>query len=165
MADLTQLRDPVLMKRSPERDTIGAMQRDSTLVPLSREHHHALVVAQRLRNADTGDAQEARQAFLDFWHAGGRAHFRAEEEVLFPTFAAHADPYAPLLLRALGDHVALRRDALALEAGEAEPAELRRIGTALAAHVRLEERALFPLIRSTLDERERAELGARLAVR
>jgi hypothetical protein len=159
-----QLREPVLMKRSRGRSTLGAMHYDS-LVPLSREHLHALVIARRLRDADTDDAQEARQAFLLFWQAGGRAHFRAEEEVLFPTFAAHADPYAPLILRALGDHVALRRDALALEAGETEPAELRRVGTALAAHVRMEERQLFPLIRSTLGERERAELGARLAVR
>jgi hypothetical protein len=141
------------------------MHHDSTLVPLSREHHHALVVAQRLRRADTGDARAAQAAFLAFWRAGGRAHFRAEEEVLFPTFAAHADPYAPLLLRALGDHVALRRDAIAMDAGEVEPAELRRIGTALATHVRMEERQLFPLIRSTLDERERGELSARLAVR
>ena len=41
----------------------------------------------------------------------GRAHFRLEEEVLLPAFAAHGDAYHPLVAHVLCDHVAIRQQA------------------------------------------------------
>jgi hypothetical protein len=63
------------------------MKRSDALAQLSRDHHHGLVVAQRLRRAADTTAGAAREAFLTFWDEEGRDHFRIEEEVLPPAFA------------------------------------------------------------------------------
>lgn len=60
------------------------MKRHPALESLSRDHHHALVVAQRLKRPTDSTAADARAAFLQYWQADGREHFREEEEVLLP---------------------------------------------------------------------------------
>lgn len=140
------------------------MKRSEALAPLSCEHHQALVAAQRLRRATPDTAQEARDAFLAFWESHGRRHFRIEEEVLFPAYAGYGDPHDALLLRALGDHVAIRRDADAIAAAATpEPDALIELGDRLHAHVRLEERELFPLIEETVPGGELTALAEALA--
>ena len=59
----------------------------------------------------------------------------------------------------LVDHVRIRAQVLALE-GDVEIGALHRLGEELAAHVRLEEREVFPLIEATLSEAAAAELVA-----
>jgi hypothetical protein len=139
------------------------MKRDPGLVTLSRDHHQALAVAQKLRRATADTAQEARSAFVAYWEEHGRAHFRLEEEILLPAYAAHADPYHPLVARALCDHVAIRASADALAVDEApDPAMLRELGEGLADHVRLEERELFGLIEAALPAARLAAVAAAL---
>jgi hypothetical protein len=127
------------------------MKRSAALASLSRDHHHALMVAQRLRRCDSATAATARAAFLAYWTAHGRAHFHAEEDLLLPAYAAYGDAHHPLVLRALGDHREIRRRADRV-AGDtaADPAALEALGRRLAEHVRLEERKLFPLIEQTM---------------
>ena len=79
------------------------MKRSEALVSLSRDHHHALVVAQKLRRATDATARQARDAFLAYWTDHGREHFRLEEELLFPAYAGYGDPHDPLVLRALAN--------------------------------------------------------------
>jgi hemerythrin-like domain-containing protein len=128
------------------------VKRHRALQPLSRDHHVALVAAQRLRRAAADDADAARAAFLDFWHEHGAKHFRVEEDVLLPAFAAYGDPADPRVVQMLVEHVRIRAAAAALAAGSVEPEALRALGTALEQHVRLEEREVFPLIEETLTE-------------
>jgi hypothetical protein len=45
---------------------IAAMKRSAALASLSRDHHQALVVAQRLRRATDATAAEARETFLAY---------------------------------------------------------------------------------------------------
>lgn len=139
------------------------MKRDPALVTLSHDHHQALAVAQKLRRADAQNAERARSDLVDYWEGHGRTHFRLEEEVLFPAFAGYGDPYDPLLARALCDHVAIRRevDAATGDAG-ASVGALQELGQMLSDHVRLEERALFPLIESTLPDAELAAVAVAL---
>jgi hypothetical protein len=66
------------------------VKRDPALVSLSRDHHLALVVAQKLSLASAETAAEARAALAAYWDEHGRAHFRLEEEVLFPAYGATA---------------------------------------------------------------------------
>jgi hemerythrin-like domain-containing protein len=123
------------------------VKRSAALASLSRDHHQVLVVAQRLSRASNQTASEARQAFARYWVAHGRRHFRLEEEVLLPSYAAYGDPHHPVVLRALGDHVAIRKDADALVGGATVPLDaVHAVGARLTAHVRLEERELFPMI-------------------
>ena len=73
------------------------MKRTEALVLLSRDHHQALVIAQRLRRADTATASAARRALLDYWDAHGRIHFQREEELLLPAYAGYGDAHGPLV--------------------------------------------------------------------
>ena len=139
------------------------MKRDPALASLSRDHHQALFVAQKLRRATTQTADEARAAFLAYWQGHGRAHFRLEEEVLLPAYAAYGDPHHPLVARVLCDHIAIRHRADVLARDDISPvAALRELGVRLAEHVRLEERELFPLIEGAMPAAQLAEVSVAL---
>jgi hypothetical protein len=140
------------------------MKRDPALVSLSHEHHQALFVAQQLRRATNETAHAVRTTFLDFWTSDGEPHFRIEEQVLLPAFAAHGDAHHPLVARALCDHVAIRATATQIERDDdPDPATLRELGARLAAHVRLEERQLFPLIERAMPTPALGPLAAALS--
>jgi len=51
------------------------VKRSEALAILSRDHHQALVVAQKLTHADADNATSARTRFLDYW-PDGRRHFQ-----------------------------------------------------------------------------------------
>jgi len=139
------------------------VKRSAALASLSRDHHQALVVAQHLRRADADTAADARSRFLAYWTEHGHAHFRREEEILLPGYAAYGDAHHPLVLHALGDHVAIRQRAGAVAADpSADPEILRDLGERLSAHVRLEERELFPLIEADMPEAELTALALAL---
>jgi hemerythrin-like domain-containing protein len=127
------------------------MKRHAALQPLSRDHHVALVVAQRLRRATDADVDAARDGFLSFWREHGAHHFRVEEDVLLPAFAVYGDPEDDSIVEMLLDHVRIRAAALRLERDPSPPLDaLHELGTALGRHVRLEERTVFPLIEQSM---------------
>lgn len=138
------------------------MKRHRALVELSRDHQHALAIAQGLRRATPDDAPDAAAAFHAFWRAEGRVHFRIEEEVLLPVFALRGDASHPAVVQALVDHLEIRSAARRVSSKAASLVELHDLADRLTAHVRLEERELFPLIEATLTERELDSLGAEL---
>ena len=49
------------------------------------------MIAQRLRRATAETATEAAWAFLSHWDAEEKLHFRLEEELLLPAYAAHGE--------------------------------------------------------------------------
>lgn len=141
------------------------MKRHPALEPLSHDHHRALVLARRLRRA----ADEPGGALRELEHAVQREfeaeldpHFRVEERCLLPALReAGADAS---VRRTEEDHARLR----ALVGGEEAPwsaARARELGALLEAHVRFEERELFPqaearLSEDALDAVRRAALAA-----
>ena len=135
------------------------MRRHQALIPLSHDHHEALVAARRLRlGADAPEPSAAATAFLAFFAACAVPHFREEEELLFPR-VADAVEARELVLQALLEHQRLHAAAAELRElvgqGNAEPAvaeRMRELATLLESHVRLEERRLFPLIEMLLPE-------------
>jgi iron-sulfur cluster repair protein YtfE (RIC family) len=144
------------------------MKRSAELRDLSVEHHHGLVAARRMRLASTGETPlaPAIEGFHQAWQDEIAPHFRQEEEVLLPAFARAAAADDPLIARTLTEHADLRRSVAELdEAGS--PEERRRlageIGTALEAHIRFEERILFPAIETALAGPALAALGEALA--
>jgi iron-sulfur cluster repair protein YtfE (RIC family) len=67
------------------------------------------------------------------------------------------------VLRALGEHAMIRHRAHALAAAPSvAPAALKQLGTELTAHVRLEERDVFPLIERVMPKRELSDLAQEL---
>lgn len=130
------------------------MKRHDALAALSRAHHHALVVAQRLKRATDSTAAEARDRFLEYWRADGERHFREEEDVLLPACAGFSDLEEPIVARVLVDHVRIRRLAHEMASDNPSLDALHTLGGQLGTHVRREERELFPLIEQALPERE-----------
>jgi len=118
-------------------------------VPLSEEHHHELAHARRLRRA-AGAGPEQRlavaSAYVDAFFTETVAHFRREEEILFPLYVRHAGS-TPILRRILREHMELHGLVRALRietaAGDIPPEALKRLGDLLHDHVRVEERELF----------------------
>ena len=140
---------------------VGPVKRSEALAPLSRDHHHGLAVALRLKRAEPASAASARDAFLEFFESEGARHFRAEEEVLLPLYARHAPPDSPDVVRVLTEHVELRRRALDLAADPGpEVGDLHELGERLERHIRHEERVLFPAIEAAMPAGELEELAA-----
>lgn len=136
------------------------MKRHPALQTLSRDHHQALVIARRLRRAKQPDAADAQAAFLEFWDSEGEAHFRVEEQVMLPRFAAAGGADTGAVARVLLDHAEIRLRALRLQGGPVSPAALGELGALLAEHVRLEERDLFPAIEELLSDSQLRDLAA-----
>jgi iron-sulfur cluster repair protein YtfE (RIC family) len=147
------------------------MKRAAELKSLSEDHHHGLVHARRLRRAASADAlAEAARGFLGFWQAETSGHFRKEEEVLLPVYATHGGDLArDPVLQMHSQHAGIRGLVMQLSdevrGGDVRLETLREIGERLEAHIRLEERKLFPMIEEFLSEEALGELGSRLAVK
>jgi hemerythrin-like domain-containing protein len=147
------------------------MKRHPALIPLSRDHHDGLVQAVRLRRAAAdGDASArlaAAREFVEFFRNDERVHLRDEEEELFPLLLRHVQSEPAPLREARVQHLQLEGFARTLEiavaAGSADRETLDAVGELLDAHVRLEERQLFPLIEELVpdDELRRLELASR----
>ena len=140
-------------------------KRHPSLVPLSREHHTALLLAFRLvhglppsRQAD--DSPEAQaQDTVRFFQTKLATHFRAEEQALFPFIRTTRPQAIPLLDTLLAEHAEMRSRVQALEGADPSSlsAQLKAFGRLLERHVRSEERELFPVCEARLsaDEAER----------
>jgi hemerythrin-like domain-containing protein len=136
------------------------MKRDEALRSLSRDHHQALVVAQRMRRAD--DAEEGAAQFLDFFETHGQVHFGIEEQVLLPRWAELGEVDREAAARLAAEHLSIRTHALELQS-EPNLESVRALGEELDAHVRFEERELFPAIERDLGEEELAVLARAVA--
>jgi hemerythrin-like domain-containing protein len=141
------------------------VKRHAALVPLSEDHHHELVQARRLlAAAESADAEgrlAAGKGYADAFFETTVAHFRREEEELFPLYTRHAGS-TPLLERILAEHMQLHGLARALRAdvaaGDVAAERLRELGTLLREHVRVEERELFEEIQRVVPAAELAAL-------
>lgn len=126
------------------------MKRSPILQPLSREHHTALTLAKACeRAAQSGDAALVKQTCQRVIHAYAHElepHFHLEETSLLPLL--HGTATQPLAGRTLADHQRLRGLLDALRQNDA--LALDTFGKCLSAHVRFEERELFPALESLL---------------
>lgn len=138
------------------------MKRHAALIPLSHDHQHGLAQALRLRRAaakaDAPTQLASATEFVTFYKSEQRVHLRDEEEQLFPLLLSHLPSEPALLQQARLQHTQLqglaRKLEIAVAAGIVDPETLATTGTLLEAHIRLEERQLFPMIEELVPERE-----------
>jgi len=123
------------------------MKRDERLKSLSRDHHHALVLARRATAEGHAAPPSLATELAATFEREIEPHFRVEEEVLLP--ALRAKGRADLVDRTVREHEELRT--LALGAREGRTGLLEELGTLLTAHVRFEERELFPACEAVLE--------------
>jgi iron-sulfur cluster repair protein YtfE (RIC family) len=124
-----------------------------SLIPLSHGHHHGLALALRCRKQALGHIKpmgaaglrERAQEFLSFYTGNLSAHFRAEEQVLFPLIGSAAPGSAALIDELVRDHEQIREAVAQLENGNGLAKLIFDLGDLLERHIRKEERELFPL--------------------
>ena len=126
------------------------MQRSPDLRALSREHHHALVLARRaVQAASRGSDQDVIATWSHIRTAFRQElapHFAVEEVYLLPALVAAGA--VELATRTRRDHDTLRF----LAAADDDPrARLAEFGVMLRQHVRFEERHLFPAAEAVLE--------------
>jgi hemerythrin-like domain-containing protein len=140
------------------------MLRDRNLVPLSRQHQHALALCVRIdRASPIADADLAawQTEIAQLFQAEISIHFVAEEQVVFA--AARKFPeLIPLVGELLADHTALRGFLTTAEARAMSAAKLSEFAQKLSTHIRKEERQLFEHMQALMSEHELARLGQNL---
>jgi hemerythrin-like domain-containing protein len=140
------------------------MLRDKSLVPLSRQHQHALALCVRINRAalSTGAELEAWQAEIQqHFEQEIQYHFAAEEADLFPV-ARQYPQLAGLVEELLSEHATLRAYFGKAKARSLDQQGLRQFGEVLSAHIRKEERQLFEGIQECLKPEELARAGVAL---
>jgi hemerythrin-like domain-containing protein len=140
------------------------MQRSQPLIPLSHDHHHGLVFIRRVKSQlqDSADVGAIVAYVLAFWDEDLLRHFEEEEQYIFPLV-----PDNDLLrMRAEQEHMKVRAIMTMLREGPPEAAALvQHLADLLTAHIRFEERELFPLIEQVAGPLKLAAAGEMLASR
>lgn len=140
------------------------MLRDKSLVPLSRQHQHALALCVRIDRASrVNDAELAawQAEVAQQFQSEIRFHFAAEEQILFPAARRFPDLSA-LIDELLTDHALLRESFAKAEGGKMSEIELAAFGQRMSAHIRKEERQLFERLQELMSENDLAQVGRQL---
>lgn len=130
-------------------------KRHPSLQPLSREHHHALLLCWKFRQGfNKGVEPERMKKYADwFWTTYLAPHFKAEEEVFFPILAKDH----PGIIKALKQHKDLKA---MFHSNHSDIAyTLRQIAFELEQHIRFEERDLFNDIQAAATPEQLEELS------
>jgi len=120
------------------------MPRTGALLPLSREHHASLVLARNIRKAveekDFQACEKALKAIDEHWHSILSRHF-AQEEYLMELMKNLLNPEH--VTRFYMEHAQLKKLACQQPTDRLQN-YLLEFADLLVAHVRFEDRVLFP---------------------
>ncbi|MCY4389908.1 MAG: hemerythrin domain-containing protein [Desulfurellaceae bacterium] len=139
-------------------------KRHPSLVPLSREHHHGLLLAFRIKHGlpktrrPHDSPQEQAADTVHFFKSGLASHFAAETDILFPSIRAMQPQASALLDRLIQEHTAMRELVHHIARQSPDGSQLTELlasfGTLLEQHIRCEERDLFPVYEAHVSEAE-----------
>lgn len=126
------------MKERKAMEKKKPIKRHESLKPLSREHHHGLLLCWKIRQGIKFKVEPQRMKDYIDWFKQKYLypHFEAEEEFVFPVLG----PENKLIKKALSEHRRLKR--LFNQQSEVIKA-LSLIEEELDEHIRFEERILF----------------------
>lgn len=140
------------------------MLRDKSLVPLSRQHQHALALCVRIDRASplaASDLSQWQAEIAQHFRAEIRIHFVAEEQFVFPG-AQRFPELGPLVEDLLADHAWLRERFAGAEEQRLAAAEITEFARRLSEHIRKEERGLFERLQELMNAEELAAMGREL---
>jgi hemerythrin-like domain-containing protein len=140
------------------------MLRDKNLIPLSRQHQHALALCVRINRALQAGAVDL-PAWQEEIHLSFdqeiQFHFAAEEQELFPVATSFSE-LEPLVTELMAEHAALREYFSQAKAGVIDNGGLRNFADLLSSHIRKEERQLFEGLQLRMDAASLDALGSAL---
>lgn len=136
-----------------------AMKRNVNLIELSRDHHHGLLLGWKIKQGLKKQvaAEEIIGYVVYFANEALFPHFKEEEDEILP-FLSVDDPFHQ---RTLAEHIEIREiiSRLSIEGADNSFTLLLTLAETLEAHIRFEERELFPHIENTLPEDKLNEIG------
>jgi len=134
------------MKNKPQK-------RHKALQPLSREHHHGLLLSWKIRSGFSKNIAPERMRTYANWFFKTHLipHFEMEEEHIFTILESDNE----LVKRALAEHRRLNR--LFAETDN-DAKTLSKIEEELEQHIRFEERVLFPEIQKVATKEQMLQI-------
>jgi len=137
------------------------MLRNANLVPLSRQHQHALALCVRIQRAGLSTPSE-----LAAWQSEIQQHveleiqfhFAAEESYVFPAASRFAE-IQPIVEELLKEHGELRNYFAQAQTRALDREGLRRFAELLSGHIRKEERQLFEAMQEKMTAEELGQIG------
>lgn len=130
-------------------ETKKPIKRNKSLQPLSRDHHHSLLLCWKIRMGfSKGVAVERIKRYVNwFFEHHIRPHFELEEKHLFPILGNSNE----VVKKAIAEHRRLRR---LFNDTDDISRSLSLIEEELERHIRFEERVLFNEIQKTASEEQ-----------
>lgn len=136
------------------------IKRSVHILQLSKDHHFTLLFCWKIRQGlkQGVDGERIKKYVQHFWDQHMQAHFREEEEILF------APVKDEKVQRALNDHEQIKEqvNATLQSSGEEASNKLARLADLVDAHVRYEERELFPHLEKELTTKQLENIGKQL---
>lgn len=133
------------------------IKRNKNIIPLSKEHHAALLFCWKIRwgiHLNT-DAERIAKYVQWFWEHELRPHQEEEDKLLF------TDQGDALVRKASEDHYIIRKRANEIISGEKRTNEaFLDLADFLEDHTRYEERILFPHLEKKFSEEELQHIGS-----
>ncbi len=128
-------------------------KRHKALQPLSREHHHGLLLSWKIRSGFSKEINPKRiRDYADWFFENHLVpHFELEETHIFSILGNEHE----LVKRALADHRRLKR---LFEERDDDTKTLSKIEEKLDQHIRFEERVLFPEIQKAATEAQMLQI-------
>ena len=139
------------------------MKRSEHLEPLSHDHYEGLLIAGRIRKGLSRQASpEVMAAYVaHFWESHLARHFHQEEALLLPLLSGMGE--ATLAERLVDEHRLIRELVTqAREAADGTAQKLAELSDRMKAHIRFEERELFPALEAQIPEATLRKIGAQL---
>ncbi len=133
------------------------IKRHKSIQPLSRDHHHGLLLCWKIRQGfQKNVATERIKSYADwFWKDHLAGHFTVEESLLFPILGNEHE----LVKKALAEHRRIKR----LFKDKENPLKsLNILEEKLESHIRFEERILFNEIQTIANEEQLRSLDQHL---
>lgn len=130
-------------------------RRNVNLIKFSHEHHHGLVFCSRLQKINAVSNSILKSYINEFWDLYLLGHFDNEEKLLLPLMEKNE-----ITLQFLQEHKQIKELVSTINTSKKEVHDLALdLASQLKAHIRFEERILFPYLEKKLSIDELETIG------
>jgi len=142
--------------------------RHKSIIGLSHDHHHGLVLAQLIKKNSPryqnlpNDTEGKVNYTLNAYEKELLPHFKKEEEYLFPVVKGKTEKTDHLIDDLLNEHKIITNLVLRLQSDSDKEELLNELGNVLTNHIRKEERELFAVLPDILSDEELDRLASLL---
>lgn len=130
-------------------------RRNENLIKFSHEHHHGLVFCSRLKKTNQASDSVIKSYVNEFWDNYLLEHFKNEEKLFIPLL-----PKNEIILQFLREHKQIKQLVSNIKTSEKEIHNMAlELASLLKAHIRFEERILFPYLEKELSVDDLESIG------